>query len=320
MLSTHLKRRSVGSSSVPMHFPIQGIVDKIYDSLGIKITQQSEVMATIHYDISEDKLLLALKTFLGNKKSTNETTSAHVYKNENGYIKFVSDEGIMAVIPASRSVFAGHAMQISWQEANSNIQSVYEFNDDNSLNLVEWVFTLDKAKAWVKRSVIPRFRKEDSVTYLISISIEGIGGILRTTYDTSYNLPEETAADILAALCKYDTTQMDFVKARAIASQISKFSTINSSFELSIVADSSHNFQCSYKNMCRKSFSVNINGTHYFYADEDTYSVETSTGTEMSCKDGILKCRGLKELQFSQFQSLDSDLHNLREKYFNLFG
>ena len=319
MLSTHLKRRSTGSSTEPIHFSVQGIVDKIYDSLGIKITQQSQVMPTIHYDISEDKLLQVLKTFFRSTNNENETISVHVYKNENGYIKFVSNEGTMAVIPARNSAFSGHALQISWQKENSNIQSVYEFNNDNSLKLVEWIFTLDKAKAWVKKGVMPRNCKEDEVSYLISISIEGVGGILRTNYDVSYNIAEDDAAAILSVLCKYDTTQMDFVKARAIANQISKITSINSTFSLEIVADSAHNFKCSYKNMCLNSFSVNINGTHYFYIDEDTYSVETLSGTEMSCKDGILKCRGKKEMLFSQFSALDSDIHNLRERYFNLF-
>ena len=322
MLAHHLKyRQSKIATASPLHFQEEGIVEKIYNSLGIKITQQGNVMPTIHYDISEENLMYALKTFVGSDESSEEPVSVHVYKNEDGYTKFLSDKGTLVVMPAACGVFSGHVLQVSWQDANSNLQSVYEFETTTSLNLVEWIFTLDdfKCKAWVRKGTLPRYRDEDAVIHSVSISIEGVSGILRTNFDSDNDTTMDTAKDLVLTLCKYNLTQMDFVKARSIANQISKLSTIRSSFELSIMASDTHNFKCVYKNMCLESFSVNVNGTHYFYASEDNYSIQNSANAEMTCLNGFIKCRGKKDLMFTQFQAMDEDIHKLREKYFNLF-
>ena len=324
MLSAHLihRRNQLDAGLTPTHFSFQDLEGQIRDSLGIKLSQQSSIIPVIHYDIAENKLMYALEKFFG-KRSSNETPLAvHVYRNENGYTKFVSDVGTLVVMPAITGMISGHELEVSWQEKSSNFQSIYIFETDTSLKLVEWIFTLDdvKAKAWVKKSPLPGCRESEPTVYSISISIEGLNGILKTFFDLDTDIEVETALELVNTLKKYDLTQMDFVKARAIADKITKITAIRSSFELSIVAESSSSFKCDYKNMCLDNFTANINGVHYFYIDENNFIVDNHKGSEINCKDGVLKCRGPKEQMFAQFEAMVEDIHKLREKYFNLFA
>ena len=324
MLSTHLAKRRTWpvADTSQLHFSVQGLASRMLDSLGMKVTEQGSVLPTIHYDINEEKLMLVLEKFFGKRDSGEAPLAVHVYKNENGYTKFVSDSGTLAIMPATPSAINGHELEVSWQSANSNLQSVYSFGNNSSLNLIEWIFTLDdvKAKAWVEKGILPVSRTSDPVIHTVSISIEGLNGILKTSYDIDGEITESTAFELINTLKKYDLTQMDFVKARAIANQISKISAIRSYFDLSIIAESSSSFKCSYRNMCLDNFTANINGVHYFYIDENNFIVDNHKGSEISCKDGVLKCHGPKEQMFAQFEAMVEDIHKLREKYFNLFA